>query len=745
MPKPSEPESGHFSGVEECDPAPRLDVSHLMQLKAFLLAALGVSFGPAPALAQTPAQRTILEAFRDSLARAGDSLALARLEAGMVSSLRTNRANAFEHLRLGFLALRQAELGATRYYEDAASEFQTVTRLAPSWPYAWFGLGLAEFGLVRPGVTQPANANAPYAKASVALARSAMLDGRFADMLVDEAWQARRERQIQRVTVMLVALRVAAQPRAANPSILSALGRLEREFGAAATALSIFDSWLPRSGRQRGLALLEIARTRFLLDREDGEAAYYEGALSEDSATVQNYRRDVALIATSAELEAFDRSTGARRVQFLRGFWGRRDAADLHQAGERLREHYRRLYYARRTFPLFVPGRTNEYIAGIEPLVDDRGLIYIRHGQPDDRVELATLGVEPNESWRYVRAEGDLVLHYVARHDPNVFRLVESLLDVAETGDVTNPSTRELVSRGQEALLRSREMISPVYRRDRRASPERGRDFVLAERAMSRQSLRSATSTDSYRPRFSSPLSARVDYAIFGADSSGARLHIAYAVPFVQARASWLGAGVEYPLRLRLSAFTEAGEVVATLDSAVRPVSSEVLGERWLAGTFWVPVPAGRWRVRIGIQDGDSVGTLLPIRSFEVLAPGPLSLSDLSVGVRTQPWQVHPGSGESVALLPLGLLWRAAKAEVAYEISAPASSPVRSQITLMRADDRAAVVSNQEVVHPARAGRRLVRHVLDLEKLKPGFYRIEVTVSDGRGGLARRSREFDVR
>lgn len=745
MLRQSEPESGHFWWVSECDPAPDLDVSIPMQLKAFLLAALGVSIGPAPAPAQTPAQRTILEAFRDSLARAGDSLALARVEAGMVSSIRTNRANAFEHLRLGFLALRQAELGATRYYEDAASEFQTVTRLAPSWPYAWFGLGLAEFGLLRPGGTQPATADAPYAKASVALARSAMIDGRFADMLAEEAWQARRERQPQRVSVMLVALRVAAQPRAANSAILAALGRLEREFGDPAIALSTFDRWLPGSGRQRGLALLEIARTRFLLDRTDGEALYYEGALYEDSATVQNYRRDLALIATSAELEGFDGSTGTRRVEFLRGFWGRRDAADLHQPGERLQEHYRRLYYARRTFPLLVPGRTNEYIAGIEPLVDDRGLIYIRHGQPDDRVELATLGVEPNESWRYVRAEGDLVLHYVARHDPNVFRLVESLLDVAETGEVTNPSTRDLVSRGQEALLRSREMISPVYRRDRRTSPERGRDFVLAERAMSRHSLRTATTTDSYRPRYTSALSARVDYALFGGDSSGARLHVAYAVPFAQARATWLGSGVEYPLRFRLSAFTEAGKTVAVVDSAVRPISSEVFGERWLAGTISVPVPAGRMRVRVGIQDGDSVGTLLPLRSFEVLVPGQLALSDLSVGVRTQPWQVQPEHGESVALLPLGLLWRTAKAEVAYEVSAPPSSPVRSQITLMRADDRAAVISNQEVVHPARAGRRLVRHVLDLHKLKPGFYRIEVTVSDGRGGLARRSREFDVR
>jgi GWxTD domain-containing protein len=716
-----------------------------MHLKSLMLAALGVSLGSAPVMAQTPAERTILEAFRDSLARAGDSLGLSRVEAGMVSSMRRDRANAFDHLRLGFLALRQAELGATRYYEDAASEFQTVTRMAPSWPYGWFGLGLAEFGLVQPGPARQAAADAPYAKASVALARSAIIDGRFAHKLVEEAYRARRERQPQLVTVVLVALRVAAQPRAANPMILSAVGRLEREFGEASTALGYFNSWLPLSGRQRGLALLEIARTRFVVGREDGVDPYYEGALHDDSTTVHNYRRDIAFIASGSELEAFDRTAGPARVEFLRGFWGRRDAADLHRPGERLREHYRRLYHARKTFPLYLPGRSTASLAAIEPLMDDRGLIYIRHGQPDDRVELATAGVEPNESWRFMRSEGDMVVHFVARHDPDVFRLVESLLDVAETGAVENPTTRELVSRGREALLRSRELISPVYRRDRRSSPERGRAFIVAERAMSRQSLRTATSTDSWRPRFARRLSAKVDYAVFGLDSTGARLHVAYAVPFAETRASWLGAGAEYPLRLRVSGFDESGETVVALDSTTRPVSSEVFGERWLAGTLSVPIPVGRLRVRVGIQDGDSVGTLLPLRSFEVLPPGQLGLSDLSIGVRSHPWFAEPAPNETVALLPLGLLWRTDRAELAYEISSSPGVPLQSQITLMRADDHAAVISNRRATHPAGPGRQLVRHVLELHKLKPGFYRIEVTVTDGRGGLARRSREFDIR
>lgn len=711
-----------------------------------LLAALGVPTGFAPVLAQTPAQRTVLEAFRDSLDRVGDSLGLSQVEARMVAALRRDRADAFEHLRLGFLALRQAELGATRYFDDAASEFETVTRLSPEWGYGWFGLGLAEFGLAATGATgtRRASAEAPYARASVALARAAMTDGRFADMVVEEAFQARRERQPERVSTMLVALRVAGRPPARNPSVLAGLGRLEREFGDPQAALRVFDSWLPHAGRQRGLALLELARTRFLLGRLDGVAPYFEGSVYDDSVTVHAYRHDIELIGSRGELEEFDRAAGPNRTKFLRGFWGRRDAADLRVPGERLREHYRRLYHARRTYPLYLPGRVPEYIAAVPVSVDDRGLMYIRHGEPDDRVELTTLGVEPNESWRYDRAEGDLIIHFVARHDPEVFRLVESLLDVGETVEASSPATRDLVSRSQEVLLRSREQISPLYRRERRATPDR-RSFLLAERAMSRQSLRAATTTDSYHDRFSHRLPARVDFGAFGLDSTGARLYVAFAVPFVPLRAAWLGEGIEYPLRVRLSGFSEAGDRLVTLDTVARPLTHEILGERWLAGTLSVPIPPGRMRLRIAFQDGDSVGTLLPIRSFEVLPTGKLEMSDLVVGVQSQPWQARLEDGERVAMAPLGFIQRSQRAELAYEVTVPPGAALQTQLTVIRADDRAGVVSNERLTPPVGLGRQLVRHVLDIHKLKPGLYRIEVTVTDGLGGRARRSREFEVR
>jgi GWxTD domain-containing protein len=713
----------------------------------FLLPALLTALSPAPAPAQTAAQRIVLEAFRDSVDRATDSAGLAGLEARIVAAMRRNRASPFEHVRLGFLSLRQAEIGALRYFEDAAAEFQTAARLAPSWPYAWYGLGLAEYGTARgaQGPQRAAAAGTPYGRATSALSRAVVADPRFADLLVDDAFQARRERQVAKIGVMLEALRLASQPRPGGPAVLSGLGRLEREFGEPTAALRAFESALAQSGRVRGTALLEVARTRFLLGQDNGAAPYYEGAVFDDSVTVRGYRDDLTTIASDRELRDFDRASGPARAEVLRRFWARRDAADLRKPHQRLREHYRRLYYARRTFPLYLPGRPDAQIASADLPVDDRGLVYLRHGEPDDRVQLSTLGVEPNESWRYARDEGDMLVHFVARHDPEVYRLVESLLDVAENMPEAGTASDDLVTRGQEMLLRSREPISPVYRRDRRDTPQRGRDFLLAERALSRAGMRKAVSTDSFRRRYARPLGARVDLALFGIEPGGARLQIALAVPFDRLGSAWLGQGIEYPIRVRLTAFTTEGDPVVTMDSTVRPRTWEYLGDRWLAGSFVVPVAAGRVRVGLAFEDGDSVGTLLPVRSFELQLPGALTLSDLAVGMPGMPWHAESAVGDRVAMLPLGTLRRNEPAEVAYEITAPGDAPLSSQLTLMRADERAGVVSSERKQETVVAGRSLVRHALDLRKLKPGLYRLEVTVTTGRGSLARRWKEFEVR
>ena len=67
-------------------------VSSLM-VRASIFVAFSATLLPFQLGAQTPAQRTILEAFRDSVDRATDSAGLAGLEARIVAAMRRNRAS----------------------------------------------------------------------------------------------------------------------------------------------------------------------------------------------------------------------------------------------------------------------------------------------------------------------------------------------------------------------------------------------------------------------------------------------------------------------------------------------------------------------------------------------------------------------------------------------------------------------------------------------------------------------------
>ena len=109
-------------------------------------------------------------------------------------------------------------------------------------------------------------------------------------------------------------------------------------------------------------SLLEMARTLFLLGRFDGVEAYFEGAASDDSTTVAGYRNDLATIASDSVMAEFDRTSGPVRAAYLRNFWSERDKIELRPDGERLREHYRRLFYARRNFQLTSLSRHYEIV-----------------------------------------------------------------------------------------------------------------------------------------------------------------------------------------------------------------------------------------------------------------------------------------------------------------------------------------------------------------------------------------------
>ncbi|HEU5219554.1 MAG TPA: hypothetical protein VFU23_12920, partial [Gemmatimonadales bacterium] len=200
---------------------------------AVLLLCTGASRLPA----QSVEQRRALDAFRDSLAAVTDSSVLAGQESRLLTQARKNRNDAFLHLRLGHLALRQADVGGSSHFDDAASEFKWSAELAPQWPYAWYGLGLSEFALgARAQERQDAGATLAHdawARASEAFGRAAALEPGLASRLEELARQALRARAQARAAVVRDALlRAARDARGQREGrLILALGRIQREMG----------------------------------------------------------------------------------------------------------------------------------------------------------------------------------------------------------------------------------------------------------------------------------------------------------------------------------------------------------------------------------------------------------------------------------------------------------------------------------------------------------------------------------
>src|SRR6478672_6271476 len=479
--------------------------------------------------AQTPDQRLELERFRDSVGGTVDSIGLLALEQHMIAKTKVDRNNALSHLKLGFLSLRLGELGGGAHYEDAASEFQWAIDLKPDWPYSLYGLGLAEYGIGDSQVSFVTGIKTMLGKdaltrSAVAFAKSAAVDPAFDRGLVELANTALRQRVNIKLNVALDALRRSATTDAArHPSVLLARGRVEREVGDGDSALVAFQGYLQEGGSQ-GLGQLEVARTLFLLGRFDGTGPYYEGAASDDSVAVAGYRADLATIAPDSVLREFDQTAGARRAAYLREFWTERDQAGLHADGERLREHYRRLFYARKNFQLVALNRhydiVERYRSGSRDF-DDRGIIYIRHGEPSSRASYAAPGLEPNESWRYARTDGDLIFHFIAREDVQDFKLVESLFDVLGFNNAVQLQGEANAADNAvaEQLMLSREQLSPIYRRLQSASRGSTGRYQSQERRVGQESIAIGTNSDSYELRFPQRLKAHSEVLAVGRDS----------------------------------------------------------------------------------------------------------------------------------------------------------------------------------------------------------------------------------
>ena len=725
-----------------------------------------LSIVPVSVQGQDPADRAMLEHFRDSLAATSDSNGLLVLEKHLIQSAKADRNNGVLHLKLGFLSLRLGELGGHAHYDDAASEFQWAIDLQPAWPYAWYGMGLAEYGVGDSQVSFVTGLKTmlgrdALTRSAIAFAKSAEVDPSFAHGLVDLANTALRQRVNIKLGVALEALRRAGKTGAANePEVLLARGRVEREDGDGDSAVAAFNGYLQR-GPNQSLGLLELARTQFLLGRFDGVRPYYQGAQSDDSATVSGYRTDLATIASDSIMSEFDQQRGTYRAAYLKRFWTQRDRLELRGEGERLREHYRRLFYARKNFQLTTNNRhydiVERYRSGSRDF-DDRGVIYIRHGEPSSRATYAAPGLEPNESWRYGRADGDLIFHFIAREDVQDFKLVESVFDVLGFSNAVGLQARGAPTNSMaEQLILSREQLSPIYRRLHGVGHMSAGRYQSEERRAGQESIALGTTTDSYELRFPLELKAHTNVLAVGADSGKRQVQITYAIAGASLEPVTVTRGYLYTVRLRFVATDPRGQVVSTVDTTRYFVSPEpVPPKEHLVGRVATDVPSGTLGYRLAIQQGEEAGVTLPRDSVRVgpVTSAALSLSDLVLGSRSANLAWRRAPDDTVLFNPLRTYRRDEEMELYYEIDGLRPTPYTVELAVKKKGGGGGLFRKifggggaaikLKFQEQATTPQVTTHRRLQLDRLKPGEYVLEVQVTDANGRKDRRTQEFQV-
>ncbi len=716
--------------------------------------AVALLLSPGSLQGQSPSDRRSLEWLSDSLAATADTGSLRTSARALHQLVRRAPADAIARLRLGVFNLRIAELGTERDAIAAVKTLRGVTERQPAWPLAWHALGLAE---ARRAVWERDNplelgsrvGQGTLERAAHCQRRALEVDPSYAPAASAFAALTLGLRDTALFRSAARTLRRAAAGPHPDPQVLLAWGRLERAAEQPDSARTAFDHYLAAGG-DSALALLELARTRLGAGDTGGAEAYYRGAELDDSAATEGYRADLEPVAADSDLSRFDAAAGRERAEFLRRFWTDRDRNELRAEGERLREHYRRLQFARRNFALTVSrryyGPADAYRSGGMEL-DDRGIIYVRHGQPTDRLRPFVFGLMPNESWRFDRAEGDLLFHFSAGYDANGggdlydYRLVESVLDLRGAGDAP-----------RDQLLLSRQSFSNLYNRMLNWGRYGAARSSALERGIGQVSIAVGTTTDSHELTFPAPLGAVADLVAVGATPLGTTGHLVFAVaePGTEPRRD--GSGISYPIRVRAVASDRNDRPLAWLDTTIvfRPAAPLDRGQ-YLIGRAELPLRAGLWSWRAALQLGDGPGVVLPrdtVRAAD--ASDRISLSDLALGIRVASARWQPTPRDTVLLTPFDLFLEGSAMELYYETGgARQGAAYRHEIAVYRLKGRGGKAERRPVVslgfdEPATDTLLRSHRVLQLSRLKPGRYLLEVVIRGSGSERAARRREFQV-
>ena len=299
--------------------------------------------------------------------------------------------------------------------------------------------------------------------------------------------------------------------------------------------------------KMTALEKLLMARAFFVQDDNRIASVYYFQCLDDlnDIAAGEMYRDIIDTIHPDEKSEYQKSRTIEQKINFFRKFWKSRDPSPTTEYNERLVEHYRRLNYAKQHYTM---RQTKGY--------DDRGVIYIKHGEPDQKATLVgNFGIRDNETWVYRRKPDDYIFNFVKK--TSSYFIASSLMEAVvgtpfsnafmQQPDPENPQQSVTLQATDLAynmreLLRSRMEIDPIYARlyNEKAdfndpgalTQEIATNWGMDEARVLEPALTKGVQSETYVPEMGSqPLDYYYYTADFMAMNANSNVNIFYGLP----------------------------------------------------------------------------------------------------------------------------------------------------------------------------------------------------------------------
>ena len=274
--------------------------------------------------------------------------------------------------------------------------------------------------------------------------------------------------------------------------------------------------------------------------------AYNLGLTLWDEEGAAAYVDDVLVVADRQELIALTDGSLEKRAAALQTFWKKRAVRGGITIPDRIAEHYRRLAGARARYslrlrqgqhaPLNVFGKKRQ---GLESQLDDRGLVFMRYGEPTERFRNQTidppLEARPeeigSETWAYRDPDGTHRVYYFFGG-----RLEADLLRALGRADATMEDVDEILGNlssldGRYAFVRARMETIRNYENMLKITSDAGARAAMQQRIEdrmddarrqndrisedNRERLFAAFEADAAYPRFNKPMTLYHDFATF--------------------------------------------------------------------------------------------------------------------------------------------------------------------------------------------------------------------------------------